>query len=97
MDTNLSPITVDTARAIVVIVGGHEGGDVVVEPLVEQGPLLHAASSGQLKETVRQALDGSDAPVCVVPMTLGRDPRLVARSDADVADARRGRRPGRAG
>ena len=70
---------VDAARATVVIVGGHEGGgDVALEPLSEYAEPLRAASRGRLEETVRQALDGADLPVCVVPMTLGRDPRLIA-------------------
>jgi len=70
----------DTARAAVVIVGGHEeGAGVAVDPLVEYRPLLRATSARQqLDTTVHQALDASDLPVCVVPMTLGRDPRLVA-------------------
>jgi len=67
-------------RATVVIVGGHEGGgEVALEPLAEQGPVLRAASAGRaLEETINQALDDSGLPVCVVPMTLGRDPQLVA-------------------
>lgn len=74
--------TVDAARATVVLVGGHEGGGhVALEPLPEQGPLLRASSARQhLQVAVQQALDNTDLPVCVVPMTLGRDPRLVADS-----------------
>jgi sirohydrochlorin cobaltochelatase len=70
----------EPARATVVIVGGHEdGAGVAVDPLVEYGPLLRASSPrGLLDEAVHQALDSFDLPVCVVPMTLGRDPRLVA-------------------
>jgi sirohydrochlorin cobaltochelatase len=70
----------EAARAAVVLVGGHEGGaDVAVDPLVEYGPLVRAASARQrLVEAVYEALDGSESPVCVVPMTLGRDPGLVA-------------------
>ncbi|WP_230422408.1 sirohydrochlorin chelatase [Catenulispora pinistramenti] len=70
----------EAARAAVVIVGGHEGGaDVAVDPLVEYRPLVRAASARQhLEDAVRQALDSSEQPVCVVPMTLGRDPGLVA-------------------
>ncbi|WP_370384586.1 hypothetical protein [Catenulispora sp. GAS73] len=68
------------ARAAVVIVGGHEAGaGVVVDPLVEHGPVLRAPSARKaLEATVRKALDNTDLPVCVVPMTLGRDPLLVA-------------------
>ena len=70
----------EPARAAVVIVGGHEGGaEVAVDPLVEYRPLLRASSpASRLEQTVGQALDNTDLPVCVVPMTLGRDPRLVA-------------------
>lgn len=69
-------------HATVVIVGGHEGGaGAPLTPLAEHGPLLRAISPDErLAETVHQALDSSDQPVCVVPMTLGRDPRLVADS-----------------
>jgi sirohydrochlorin cobaltochelatase len=50
-----------------------------VEPLVEQGPLLRASSAGRrLENAVQQALDGTDLSLCVVPITLGRDPQLVA-------------------
>ena len=50
-----------------------------VEPLVEHGPLFRAASARQaLEEVVYQVLESTDGPVCVVPMTLGRDPVLVA-------------------
>lgn len=68
------------ARAAVVLVGGHEGGaDVAVEPSRERGPLLRAASAHrELRQALRHALEMSDQPVCVVPMTLGRDPGLVA-------------------
>ena len=70
----------EAAQAAVVIVGGHEGGaDAAVDPLVEYTPILRASSARQLLEqTVRQALDSTELPVCVVPMTLGRDPLLVA-------------------
>jgi sirohydrochlorin cobaltochelatase len=69
-------------HATVVIVGGHEGGaGAPLTPLAEHGPLLRAISPDErLAETVHQALDSSDQPVCVVPMTMGRDPRLVADS-----------------
>ncbi|WP_194921550.1 sirohydrochlorin chelatase [Catenulispora rubra] len=87
----------DAARAAVVIVGGHEGGaEVAVEPLVEQGPLLRASSAGELLErAVRQALDGTDLPVCVVPMTLGRDPQLVADTARTLTWLSRGAVAGR--
>ena len=68
------------AQAAVVVVGGHEGGgDVPVEPPIECATLLRTSSAGpELKERVHQALESFDLPVCVVPMTLGRDPGLVA-------------------
>jgi hypothetical protein len=64
----------------VVIVGGHEdGARVALDPLVEHGPVLRAGSPRKpLEEAVNQALESTDQPVCVVPMTLGRDPLLVA-------------------
>lgn len=70
----------DAPQATVVIVGGHErGATVPLEPLAEHGPLLRAGSAGRhLTEAVHQALESTDQPVCVVPMTMGRDPRLVA-------------------
>jgi hypothetical protein len=71
--------SVDAARATVVIVGGHEGGgEVSLEPLAELGLLLRAASPDELPDAVHQAAESADLPVCVVPMTLGRDPELVA-------------------
>ena len=81
----------EVARAAVVIVGGHEdGARVAVDSLVEYGPLMRAAAPQQLEETVRQALDSSDLPVCVVPMTLGRDPRLVADTARTLTSLTRG-------
>ncbi|NUR61167.1 MAG: hypothetical protein HOV87_21275 [Catenulispora sp.] len=66
-------------RATVVLVGGHEGGgSTALEPLAEHGPVLRAAPGHQLDATVHHALQTVDQPVCVVPMTLGRDPELVA-------------------
>lgn len=78
-----------TARqpALVVLAGGHEsdGGRHLadlVDPVGRSGHgfTVHAtAAPGRpLAEAVRSALAAGDAPVCVVPMTLGRDPRLVA-------------------
>ncbi|MEY9854804.1 sirohydrochlorin cobaltochelatase [Catenulispora sp. GAS73] len=93
----MAPSESDAARAAVVIVGGHEGGaEVAVEPLVEQGPLLRASSAGRLLENaVHQALDGTDLPVCVVPMTLGRDPQLVADAARTLTWLTRGPMAGR--
>ncbi|MFE4516581.1 sirohydrochlorin chelatase [Kitasatospora sp. NPDC056783] len=71
--------------ATVVLAGGHESdGGRTLAALVAPGaagPVVHAAApSGRpLGEAVRSALAAAgDGPVCVVPMTLGRDPKLVA-------------------
>jgi hypothetical protein len=87
----------EAARAAVVIVGGHEdGARVTVDPLVEFGPPLCAASARQqLGEAVHQALDDSDMPVCLVPMTLGRDPRLVADTARTLTSLTQGAAAGR--
>ncbi|WP_051710428.1 sirohydrochlorin chelatase [Streptomyces sp. NRRL S-350] len=80
------PATV-TAAATVVLAGGHEsdgGRDltalVASAPAGAVAPAVHAAAPAgrPLTEAVRSALAAGDGPVCVVPMTLGRDPRLVA-------------------
>ncbi|MFH9348961.1 sirohydrochlorin chelatase [Kitasatospora sp. NPDC017646] len=77
--------------AAVVLAGGHESGggrdlaalvdrDRAGEAPAGRGPVVHAAAPAgrPLTEAVRSALAAGDAPVCVVPMTLGRDPKLVA-------------------
>jgi hypothetical protein len=72
--------------ATVVLAGGHESdGGRDLAALVERrstanGPTVHAvAAAGRpLAEAVRSALAATGGPVCVVPMTLGRDPGLVA-------------------
>ncbi|MFF9641888.1 sirohydrochlorin chelatase [Kitasatospora aureofaciens] len=74
--------------AVVVLAGGHEndgGRDLagLVTPsgaAAGRGPVFHAAAAAgrPLTEAVRSALAAVDGPVCVVPMTLGRDPKLVA-------------------
>ncbi|MBO1416676.1 sirohydrochlorin chelatase [Streptomyces sp. FH025] len=67
--------------ATVVLAGGHESdGGRDLAALVDREPTVHAvAAAGRpLAEAVRSALAAGDAPVCVVPMTLGRDPGLVA-------------------
>ncbi|MER7765450.1 cobalamin biosynthesis protein CbiX [Kitasatospora sp. NPDC096140] len=69
--------------ATVVLAGGHESdGGRDLAPLVAADPAVHAAAPAgrPLAEAVRRALAADDRPVCVVPMTLGRDPRLVADS-----------------
>ncbi|MFD8706902.1 sirohydrochlorin chelatase [Kitasatospora sp. NPDC059648] len=74
----------------VVLAGGHEsdGGRDLAGLVIPgsgapagHGPVVHAAAPAgrPLAEAVRSALvAGGGAPVCVVPMTLGRDPKLVA-------------------
>ncbi|MFF0408924.1 cobalamin biosynthesis protein CbiX [Kitasatospora sp. NPDC004745] len=67
--------------ATVVLAGGHESdGGRDLAALVEREPTVHAAAAvgRPLAEAVRSALAAADGPVCVVPMTLGRDPGLVA-------------------
>ena len=66
--------------ATLVLVGGHESdGGLRLRPWVEDGLAFRAVDAGQdLVRAVEEALALSDLPVCVVPMTLGRDPRLVA-------------------
>ncbi|MFI9359569.1 sirohydrochlorin chelatase [Kitasatospora sp. NPDC053057] len=77
--------------AVVVLAGGHESvGGRDLAALVDRGPagqgpagrgpVVHAAAPAgrPLTEAVRSALAAGDGPVCVVPMTLGRDPKLIA-------------------
>ncbi|MFF2073936.1 sirohydrochlorin chelatase [Kitasatospora sp. NPDC058162] len=72
--------------ATIVLVGGHESdGGRDLAALVGRVPaapeyVVHAAAAAgrPLAEAVRSALASGDAPVCVVPMTLGRDPGLIA-------------------
>lgn len=56
------------SAASVVLAGGHEGG----------GAAGAVHPGRPLAEAVRAALGASPEPVCVVPMTLGRDPGLIA-------------------
>ncbi|MGW1173264.1 sirohydrochlorin chelatase [Kitasatospora sp. NPDC002543] len=86
-------------NATVVLAGGHESdGGRDLAALVATGPAVHAAAPAgrPLTEAVRSALgEAGDGPVCVVPMTLGRDPRLVADTARALrwlaADEARGR------
>ena len=69
--------------AAVVLVGGHESAaGRELEPWVAAGHAYRAVGGGRaLTEAVEQALTWPGPPgrpVCVVPVTLGRDPRLVA-------------------
>ncbi|GAB2694935.1 hypothetical protein GCM10010442_10700 [Kitasatospora kifunensis] len=68
------------ATATPVLVGGHEsGGAERLRPLVEGKPGWRAVGPGrELVSAVATALAESDRPVCVIPMTLGRNPRLIA-------------------
>ena len=90
-------VGVETARAVVVLVGGHEdGANVALDPLAGFEPPLRAASARlRLEEAVGQGLDGAGLPVCVVPMTLGRDPRLVADTARTLMTLTRGAAAGR--
>ncbi|MGW2251633.1 cobalamin biosynthesis protein CbiX [Kitasatospora sp. NPDC001660] len=76
-------MTVDRRAATVVLAGGHESDHARdLAPLVEREPAVHAAAAPgrELTGAVRSALAATGGPVCVVPMTLGRDPKLVADS-----------------
>ncbi|MFE4357893.1 sirohydrochlorin chelatase [Kitasatospora sp. NPDC056800] len=70
------------AAATVVLAGGHEsdGGRDLAALAARESTVHAAAPAGRpLTEAVRSALAAAgDGPVCVVPMTLGRDPKLVA-------------------
>ncbi|MFJ5884709.1 cobalamin biosynthesis protein CbiX [Kitasatospora cineracea] len=93
--------------AVLVLAGGHEsdgGRDLTpltaAGPGATAGPTVHAvAPAGRpLAEAVRAALAAPGGhPVCVVPMTLGRDPRLVADAARTLRAlaAEPGQRPGR--
>lgn len=65
--------------ATVLLSCGHESGGGTALP--ELTPLARVLPAGRaLSEAVSTALEQGPGPVCVVPMTLGRDPRLVAES-----------------
>ncbi|GAA1935495.1 sirohydrochlorin chelatase [Kitasatospora viridis] len=68
--------------ATLVLVGGHESGRAAaLRPQVEAGRAFRAVGVGrELARAVTEALAHADRPVCVLPMTLGRDPRLVAET-----------------
>ncbi|MGW6710577.1 sirohydrochlorin chelatase, partial [Streptomyces sp. NPDC054956] len=69
----------------VVLAGGHEGGSAA-------GAVRIGRS---LTEAVREALAASAGPVCVVPMTLGRDPGLIADCARALRWLGRDEEPGR--
>lgn len=63
----------------VVAVGGHESGyGRALAPLLRPGVTV-SGPGRDLFRAVRE-LRGKDVPVCVVPMTLGRDPELIAET-----------------
>lgn len=66
--------------ASVVLVGGHEsGGGSALEGLSGAGQIASVCGGGRaLVACVAEALVDGPLPVVVVPMTLGRDPKLVA-------------------
>ena len=70
----------DPGGVTTVLVGGHESAaGRQLLPWVVGGHAFRAVGTGrELTEAVEEALAGSGRPVCVVPATLGRDPRLVA-------------------
>jgi sirohydrochlorin cobaltochelatase len=72
-------VSTPACDATVLLSCGHEsaGGSVLAE-LAPFAPVLPAGRA--LGEAVSAALQRTSEPVCVVPMTLGRDPRLVAES-----------------
>lgn len=87
--------------AAVILVGGHEsdGGRTLPAPADLRtpggrvGPVVRTTGGGRdLERTLARALEArtSGPPVVVVPMTLGRDPRLVSDTARTVRWAARG-------
>ncbi|WTW99470.1 cobalamin biosynthesis protein CbiX [Streptomycetaceae bacterium NBC_01309] len=64
--------------AAVVGVGGHESADGTALPAAFGTRFAAVRCGRELHQCVSALLRGTDGRVCVVPMTLGRDPRLVA-------------------
>ena len=84
-----------TVRATVVLVGGHESNEGRALPSAGS-PAGRATSSGRgLAQAVGEALDQSALPVCVVPMTLGRDPEVIADTARTLRWLTRGASAGR--
>lgn len=74
--------------SIRVLVTGHECGPGV--------PGFHAVSGARaVREAVSEALAAAESPVCVVPMTLGRDPHLIADTARALRWLARGEGAGR--
>jgi sirohydrochlorin cobaltochelatase len=80
-----------------VLVGGHESvAGRQLDPWVDSGHAFRAVGAGRaLTEAVEAALAHTDRPVCVVPMTLGRDPDLVADAARSLRWLARSTAPGR--
>ncbi|MDG3010045.1 cobalamin biosynthesis protein CbiX [Rhodococcus sp. D2-41] len=76
------------ADVTVLLSCGHERGELAPGA----GPCVPAGR--RLAGAVEEALHRGNGPVCVVPMTLGRDPRLIAESARTLRWAT-GRWPGR--
>ncbi|QMU68837.1 sirohydrochlorin chelatase [Streptacidiphilus sp. P02-A3a] len=77
----MTPPATDPAGGVTtVLVGGHESaGGRRLLPWVVGGHAFRAVGTGrELADAVEEALARSGGPVCVVPATLGRDPRLIA-------------------
>lgn len=66
----------------VVLVGGHESsyGTALPTLTVAGARVVTIPAGGRLERLVSRLLDTTSEPVVVVPMTFGRDPRLVADS-----------------
>lgn len=64
----------------VVLVGGHESSYGAALPALNPyaGPATVTAAGGPLQHVVTRLLDATSGPVVVVPMTFGRDLRMVA-------------------
>jgi sirohydrochlorin cobaltochelatase len=63
-----------------VLVGGHESSYGASLPTLtaHAGPAVVTPAGGPLQHVVTRLLDSTSGPVVVVPMTFGRDPRMIA-------------------
>lgn len=99
------PVAREQRAGALVLVGGHEsagGRELPPLQLHERGALVgvrsRVAASGrelELALTAALAESGAGRPVVVLPMTLGRDPRLVSDTARTVRWAARGEHAGR--